>query len=65
MESFFGNVVTLVLLVFLQSVLGFDNLLYVSLESSRAPEDKQKIVRQVGIGYFLSDCLTFSPYSSH
>lgn len=50
MESFFGNIVTLVLLVLLQAVLGFDNLLYVSLESSRAPEDKQKMVRQIGIG---------------
>lgn len=41
---------TLVLLVLLQAVLGFDNLLYISLESRRAPVDKQKSVRVWGIG---------------
>ncbi|MFT7527398.1 MAG: putative tellurium resistance membrane protein TerC, partial [Arenicella sp.] len=30
------NLVDLLLLVILQAVLGFDNLLYISLESSRA-----------------------------
>ena len=50
MESLAGNLVTLVLLVLLQAVLGFDNLLYISLESGRAPADKQKMVRQLGIG---------------
>lgn len=44
------NLVTLGLLVLLQAVLGFDNLLYISLESKKAPEEKQKKVRQVGIG---------------
>ena len=34
----------------LQAVLGFDNLLYISLESKRAPEAKQSLVRKVGIG---------------
>ena len=41
--------VTLLMLVLLQAVLGFDNLLYISLESSRAPKDKQKFVRNTGI----------------
>jgi len=41
---------TLVMLIFLQAVLGFDNLLYISLESKRAPEDKQSYVRTWGIG---------------
>ncbi|MFT4537341.1 MAG: putative tellurium resistance membrane protein TerC [Saprospiraceae bacterium] len=41
---------TLGLLVMLQAVLGFDNLLYISLESKRAPKDKQQYVRRVGIG---------------
>lgn len=41
---------TLLMLIFLQAVLGFDNLLYISLESKRAPEDKQAWVRKVGIG---------------
>ena len=55
------NCVTLLLLVLLQAVLGFDNLLYISLESKRAPEDKQKWVRQVGIGLaiFLRIALLF------
>ncbi|TNE87904.1 MAG: tellurium resistance protein TerC [Deltaproteobacteria bacterium] len=44
------NLFTLGMLVFLQAVLGFDNLLYISLESKRVPEDKQQYVRRVGIG---------------
>ena len=43
-------VVTLGMLVLLQAVLGFDNLLYISLESKRAPEDRQASVRKWGIG---------------
>ncbi len=41
---------TLLMLVLLQAVLGFDNLLYISLESRRAPSEKQKMVRTAGIG---------------
>lgn len=44
-----SNLVDLLLLVMLQAVLGFDNLLYISLESQRAPADKQKAVRTWGI----------------
>ena len=40
---------TLFMLVLLQAVLGFDNLLYISLESKKAPEADQKRVRKVGI----------------
>jgi predicted tellurium resistance membrane protein TerC len=40
---------TLLMLVMLQAVLGFDNLLYISLESKKAPLDDQKRVRKVGI----------------
>ncbi len=40
---------TLIMLVMLQAVLGFDNLLYISLESKKAPLDDQKRVRKVGI----------------
>ncbi len=43
------NIFTLLMLVLLQVVLGFDNLLYISLESKRAPADKQAYVRKVGI----------------
>jgi predicted tellurium resistance membrane protein TerC len=44
-----ANLVDLLLLVMLQAVLGFDNLLYISLESKRAPLEKQKSVRFWGI----------------
>lgn len=43
------NLVNLVMLCFLQAVLGFDNLLYISIESKRAPADRQKAVRFWGI----------------
>lgn len=45
----FGNLVTLLLLILLQAVLGFDNLLYISLESKKAPESDRKRVRKIGI----------------
>jgi predicted tellurium resistance membrane protein TerC len=41
---------TLAMLTLLQVVLGFDNLLYISLESKRAPLEKQAMVRRWGIG---------------
>ena len=44
-----GNLVDLLMLVMLQAVLGFDNLLYISLESRRAPADRQSYVRKMGI----------------
>ena len=51
MELFsLDNLVTLFLLILLQAVLGFDNLLYISLESKRAPVEKQAQVRILGIG---------------
>ncbi len=40
---------TLGMLVLLQAVLGFDNLLYISLESKRAPEEDRAKVRKLGI----------------
>ena len=43
------NLGNLMVLIFLQAVLGFDNLLYISIESKRAPADKQKSVRFWGI----------------
>lgn len=44
------NLISLLLLVLLQAVLGFDNLLYISLESKRAPAEKRQMVRRIGIG---------------
>lgn len=56
MESLFSidNLVTLALLVLLQAVLGFDNLLYISLESKRAPAESQAKVRRLGIGIAIA-----------
>jgi predicted tellurium resistance membrane protein TerC len=52
MNSIFSldNLFTLGMLTLLQAVLGFDNLLYISLESKRAPIEKQSMVRRWGIG---------------
>ena len=55
------NLITLGLLTLLQAVLGFDNLLYISLESKRAPTNDQAKVRKLGIGIaiFLRIALLF------
>lgn len=52
MESLLSleNLFTLMMLILLQAVLGFDNLLYISIESGRVPEAHQKKVRWLGIG---------------
>lgn len=39
------NLGNLLVLCFLQAVLGFDNLLYISIESQRAPVAQQAAVR--------------------
>jgi len=44
------NIFTLLMLIMLQIVLGFDNLLYISIESKRAPKERQAYVRKIGIG---------------
>ena len=44
-----GIIGTLTMLIALQVVLGFDNLLYIALESKKAPIEKQEIVRKIGI----------------
>ena len=41
---------TLGMLIALQAVLGFDNLLYISLESKKVEASKQSSVRQLGVG---------------
>ncbi len=52
MDAFLSieNLLTLSLLVMLQAVLGFDNLLYISLESQRVAPEKQATLRKAGIG---------------
>ena len=48
------NLFTLFMLIVLQAVLGFDNLLYISIESKRAPIEKQKMVRTTGIAIAIA-----------
>ena len=43
------NLTTLVILTALETVLGFDNLLYISIEAKRVAPERQKYVRQVGM----------------
>lgn len=43
------SLLNLCVLIFLQAVLGFDNLLYISIESQRAPAESQARVRRTGI----------------
>jgi predicted tellurium resistance membrane protein TerC len=52
MEGLFtiDSLFTLLMLILLQIVLGFDNLLYISLESKKAPEERQSYVRKLGVG---------------
>lgn len=45
---------TLAMLILLQAVLGFDNLLYISIESKRAPEERQQFVRRLGVGLAIA-----------
>lgn len=45
-----ANFGTLLMLIFLQAVLGFDNLLYISIESGRVAPEHQQRVRRLGIG---------------
>lgn len=42
------NLTTFVVLTALETVLGFDNLLYITIEAKRVKESRQKYVRQVG-----------------
>ncbi len=52
MEALFTleNFFTLCMLVLLQAVLGFDNLLYIALESKRVAPHQQAKLRKIGIG---------------
>lgn len=42
------NLFTLMVLTALETVLGFDNLLYISIEAKRVAPERQKYVRQLG-----------------
>jgi predicted tellurium resistance membrane protein TerC len=44
-----SNLFTLLMLILLQAVLGFDNLLYITIESRRVAPARQRFVRRTGI----------------
>ena len=48
------NLFTLAMLILLQAVLGFDNLLYISIESKRVAPQSQAMVRRIGIGLAIA-----------
>ena len=48
------NLFTLAMLILLQAVLGFDNLLYISIESKRVPLHQQAATRRWGIGIAIA-----------
>ncbi|MEQ9410125.1 MAG: hypothetical protein RIK87_20490 [Fuerstiella sp.] len=50
MDDLLAHLMTLLMLTMLQAVLGFDNLLYISIESKRVAQDQQSLVRKWGIG---------------
>ena len=49
-----AHIMTLLMLTLLQAVLGFDNLLYISIESKRVEKDQQSTVRKWGIGLAIA-----------
>jgi predicted tellurium resistance membrane protein TerC len=53
------NIFTLLMLVLLQAVLGFDNLLYISMESKRVAKDRQSYVRRLGVGLAIGLRIVF------
>ena len=59
---------TLFMLILLQAVLGFDNLLYIAIESNKVgdPKDAKKFANgalRLLLCFAFSCCLSLSPYS--
>ena len=60
--------ISLVTLIFLEIVLGVDNIVFISITSNRLPEEKQHIGRKLGLaGAFVSRAifLCFASYLVH
>ncbi|MBR3258913.1 MAG: TerC family protein, partial [Eggerthellaceae bacterium] len=60
--------ITLITLIFLEVVLGVDNIVFISITSDRLPKEKQHIGRKLGLaGAFLMRCLflAFASYLAH
>ncbi len=50
--------ISLITLIFLEIILGIDNLVFIAITSDRLPEDKQKLGRKIGLaGALISRCI--------
>ncbi|MDR3037110.1 MAG: TerC family protein [Coriobacteriales bacterium] len=56
--------VTLAILIFLELVLGIDNLVFIAITTDRLPESKKKIGRRFGLGAALAMRILFLCFAS-
>lgn len=56
--------ISLVTLIFLEIVLGIDNLVFISITSNRLPEEKQHIGRKLGLAGALVSRIIFLSFAS-
>ena len=56
--------ISLVTLIFLEIILGVDNLVFISITTNRLPEDKQHIGRKLGLGGALVMRVVFLCFAS-
>ena len=59
------GLLALLMLILLQAVLGFDNLLYISIESKRVPLEHQQRVRRWGIGLAIANRVLSDYHDTH
>lgn len=57
--------ISLISLIFLEVVLGVDNLVFISITTNRLPEDKQHIGRKLGLGGALVMRVVFLCFASY
>lgn len=57
--------ISLVTLIFLEIVLGVDNIVFIAITSSRLPEDKQHIGRKLGLAGALVSRIIFLSFASY
>lgn len=56
--------ITMISLIFLEIVLGIDNLVFISITTNRLPQDKQHIGRKLGLGGALVMRIVFLSFAS-
>ena len=57
--------ISLITLIFLEIVLGIDNLVFISITTNRLPEDKQHIGRKLGLAGALVMRVLFLCFASY